>query len=283
MNIRRKMQQSINFLTCLLDDKNISDNAMNIALNMKTLRSKIMLWINNGEKTFILSKELIEAFKHTDIPLSVSPADFKYPFDTFVIEGEVPLFQTDNGMIDVQSILFTHSRLAYSSGAVIAEPGGKTREKLEWDISISALHDTGPGMGLDHMWLNLSNEKTVEELYHVPSLTALGRNPVQKSEAQLTINMFYNTLMYIHDETRDVGATEVQKTRRMKNETGKKRHKKGYIYPASAGFIQVTFRNRNRKEDRCAVYRSRSLEESEVREGKGTVEKDMDHAILEGT
>lgn len=236
MNIRRKMRQTVQMVSELVKNKNISDNSIMLAWNMRSLDSKIKLWVQGGEKTFILSKELIEAFLHTDIPMSMSSADFKYPFDTFVIEGEGPLYSTDNGMIDVQSLLFTDSKIAYEMGTIFASPDGKIHDKLSWDISISALHDTGPGLGLDHMWLNLSNDDSIEETYKVPSAVAAGRNAVQRSEAQHTVNILFNTVMYINDETRDVEVTEFHKSRSMKNEVGKKRYNKGYIYlkpPAS--------------------------------------------------
>jgi len=230
MNIRRKIMQTTQIISELVKCKNVSEDLMMLAWTMKSLEAKINLWIKGGEKTFILSKELIEAFLHTDIPMSMKASDFKYPFNTFVIEGEVPLYSTNNGTIDVQSILFTDSKIVYETGVTIASPDGKIHDKLAWDVSISALNNTGPGLGLDHMWLNLSNDENIEETYKTPSMTAAGRNAIQRSEAQHTINILFNTIMYINDETRDVKTTEFHKKRKMKNETGKKRHNKGYIY-----------------------------------------------------
>jgi len=229
MNIRRKMRQTLRLLSSMMSD-NPSKGMVSVAWNLKSLDSKIKIWIENGEKTFILSKELIEAFLHTDIPMSMYPSDFKYPFNTFLIEGEGPLFQTDNGTVDILSILFTHSTVAERRRTIFAGPDGKAHDRLEWDVALSALQDTGPGLGLDHMWLNLSNQKTVEETYGVKSMPNDLRGPVQRTEAQMTINIFFNTLMYIHDETRKVEETEERRTRKMKHETGKKSYKKGYIY-----------------------------------------------------
>jgi len=237
MNLVKRMKRSAEMLGALCQGKDIKGDAglLNLVWNMKTLDSKIQLWFENGAKTFILSRELIDAFMHTDVSMKLCPEDFQYPFDTFWIEGEGPLFHVDKAKIPVSGLLFTHSKIVQDR-AIFADIEGNRYDKIEWLISISAV---SPGtdvvshnLGLDQMWVNMCLGKSMEDTYHIASQpeAVTYRDPIIKSEAQHIMNMFFNTVLYINDPTREPETSE-PKYRKMKLPgTGRKRVKCSYIY-----------------------------------------------------
>ena len=81
MNLIRKAEELREFTaTSLAEAKAIGGDTLQIvakhAYNVTVLLGKIGSWRDNGAKTFLLSKELIEAFQHTDIPMDLYPLGF---------------------------------------------------------------------------------------------------------------------------------------------------------------------------------------------------------------
>ena len=95
MNLLRKIEEFRQILAKIgMKELGRTKDGFGILHSFATMRSKVQAWQDQGSKTFLLSKSLVEAFQNTDIPHDLYPLDFKYPFETFMIEGETPLFQT---------------------------------------------------------------------------------------------------------------------------------------------------------------------------------------------
>jgi len=80
VNYLRKVDETIDTIKTIMDKQTLRPGSYpmfkEIIYNLSVMRTKIMTWIENGEKTFILTNDLIEAFKNTDIPWSLTSADF---------------------------------------------------------------------------------------------------------------------------------------------------------------------------------------------------------------
>jgi len=186
---------------------------------VKTLESKIQAWENNSAKTFILSKELIEAFANTDISFSMAPADFKYPFDAFLIEGEVPLFKvsTFEGLSQsVDSILYVTSDLVVkSAGAITVDLDGKVKNHCNWDHSLDAFFPSSGGVGLERLMLYMRGEESIQSSLSVRKPGAM-MQALSSEDAQNMVNIFFNTILYVNDPTRNVRETERPGSRKLK-------------------------------------------------------------------
>lgn len=237
MNIIKRMETLENFIKLM--------NTINSNQNFKTteliymylsLLNKIRMWQTTGSKTFKLSKDLVEAFNHTDINLNCTPNDFQYPFGCFMIESEDPMFDvffSDGRKTSVYNILYINKQTASKLLKPVNIYGHI--QNVEWDISISAIV---PGIkmldietGLDYIWLNLKNNNIIKEMYekqiHPISIDLDLR--ITKNETQSIVNIFYNTIMYINERVND---NSVQKIRTRKINVGNSKNKitNSYIY-----------------------------------------------------
>lgn len=208
VNIFKRMEETKDLILSMRkrvsNVEDISKEAMDIVYDFSTLYAKLQVWFDNGAKTFRLSKELIDAFTLTDVPLDIKPSDFKFPFNTFLIEGEKPLYYIDiseNKKVDVHALLFVDRAIVDAdAGTLIITKNGEVRDTVEWDVSISGLSPGFNNYGLDHMWVNLRNNETIEDACKIASRK--NREVVTISEAQRAVNIFFNTIMYINDSTR---------------------------------------------------------------------------------
>ena len=223
MNILRRMEEVRETLKALLPMAGPTDSKTGMVLyELATLSAKIKLWEDLGLKTFILSKELVEAFQHTDVPLDIRPSEFHYPFHCFVVESDVPLFVSDSkyGSENVYAILYINSTVINTQGVRLIQRDGTVRDRIEWDISLAGLAPGVGNVGLDQMWINLKNSDTMNAAYknftQVP-----GREMVNLRETQALVNIFFNTVMYINDVSRVIKETEVHGTRKTKVGKGK--------------------------------------------------------------
>jgi len=203
---------------------------------VRTLDSKVQTWAKEGENTFILSKELIEAFRHTDVSLDVTPNDFKYPFRSFVIEGEVPLFDTTTFNMEedkqvvrsVASILYISADLILESGNVsIVGIDGSIQERPDWDHSLNAFFPSGI-YGMENIMLYMRGNETIQSSID----TRKGGSvilPVSKEDAHNIINIFYNSVLYINDPSRNISETEERGSRKMKM-SGREPHRSQYRF-----------------------------------------------------
>jgi len=225
MNIFKRIQETNDLINLLSKQALTSDKARAVAYDYRTLHSKLSLWMSNGAKIFRLSKELIDAFSMTDIPLDIQADDFKYPFDTFIVDGEKPLYQVDirrDTITNVHAILFTDKRVVNTdSNTLLMTPDDQIRNEIEWDISLSGLTPGSEGYALDHMWVNMRNGESVISACNQPSNREY-RDTVTIPEAQKAVNIFFNTVMYINDMSRNKNETETVCKAKYKVGGGKK-------------------------------------------------------------
>jgi len=214
MNIFKRMEETKALVLSMkkkTTSQSMSNYAMSIIYEFSTLYAKLQVWLDNGAKTFRLSKELIDAFALTDVPLDIKPSDFKYPFKTFLIEGEKPLYKVDmreNEDASVYALLFIdRSAISTAVDTMIITRDGEVRDSVDWDVSISGLSPGLGDYGLDHMWVNLRNNETIKTACKVAPRVK-NRGVVTLPEAQRAVNIFFNTIMYINDSTRVPAETE---------------------------------------------------------------------------
>lgn len=212
-----------------------NERERNIAYDYTTMYGKLSLWVEHDSKTFRLSKELIDMFTLTDVPLSVRPSDFKFPFNIFLIEGEKPLYDVAlfNGeSANVHALLFVDSKVVQTNNkTILVNRDGERISRIDWDVSISGLsvgRDKGlvgdgkkKGFGIDHMWVNLRNNETIEDACLTAKKAHEAREVVTIPEAQRAINIFFNTIMYIMDPKRDRADTEAHGKSKYKVGPGK--------------------------------------------------------------
>lgn len=200
-----------------------------------TLNSKIQTWIEEGQKTFILSKDLIDAFLHTDISLDMYPNDFHYPFRSFIIEGETPFFKTRtfDKRMEMKSQRWIDTILYVHVDAILAAPNvlsmsvdGKVGEVPDWQHSLTAPFP-GTGQGLENIMMYMDERRTLKS-----SITERKRGtimiPIAEEDARNIANIFFNAVLYINDPTRNPAETEQHGSRKMKI-SGKKSVRSQYI------------------------------------------------------
>ena len=225
------MRELVNSIT---DQMLQGERSNTVAYDFTTLYEKLKLWMCCGSKTFRLSKELIDAFALTDVPLDVRPSDFKFPFGVFLIEGEKPLYQVKahgNNNVDVHALLFTDkSSVDANEGNLFITRDGTFKKGLDWDISISGLSPGYEGYGLDHMWVNMCNGDTIREACQLSRQLVDIRDTVSMPEAQRAANIFFNTIMYINDPTRVPEETQSLGHAKIKVDGKKKFVRTEYIY-----------------------------------------------------
>jgi hypothetical protein len=235
MNLIRKSEELRQYMVdALTKAREIGGSTLDIvakhAYNVTVLLGKIETWKDNGAKTFILSKDLVEAFQHTDIPMDLCPTDFYYPFDTFLIESESPMFVTSTsiGNRHVFSILYLSDNAIYQNqNRTFIKGDGTVIDKLEWNKSLTAFYPADE-LGVENMMIHMKNNHPIIEAVEQPKLD-FGLVPLDKSDAQNMINIFYNTVMYINDPERNRAETESNHTRKIKDGHGKKSVSMGYI------------------------------------------------------
>ncbi len=241
MNILRRAEQLLTLTEKLLRAPKY-DDAMEQMVNFNkqkttkaiswmylSLYNKIQIWKMTGMKTFKLSPELVSAFNNTDVNLKITPGDFKYPFDCFMIESNVPLFYCDLNFakLPAYNILFVNKNVA-DGLSVSIDMNGKERD-IEWDVSIMAITSgfsvifDGERLdsGLDYIWLNVKNDQTIKNAQTMKSeISSILNNPVSNGDTQNLVNMFCNTIMYVNDSTRVRADTERVCGRKVKSIKG---------------------------------------------------------------
>jgi len=203
--------------------------AMNMIMVTRTYMEMVEVWKRVGMKTFRLSKELIHAFNHTDIPLDFCPNDFRYPFDSFLIEGDAPFFMTDyiGGAKPVECILYSNERfISNNTNAIMIDSRGNKVNKLLSDHSIHAFFPASRE-GCENIMLNLTDNMTIKSC--VEAGPAIGYYPADKSDLTGLCNILFNTVLYINDPTRIINETESRESRKVKL-SGKETVRQQYIY-----------------------------------------------------
>jgi hypothetical protein len=228
MNYLRKADQTIDLVNSMMKSHAVRPGGyyvlQEIIYNLSVLRSKILIWMENGEKTFILTKELIEAFKHTDIPWSLTADNFNYPFDVFMIEGNDTLFETNfigHTPRKVNGILFFDNKILLNDPNVhwVGHKGEEV-PKPDWNIALTGLF-VNPKDGLESIMMHMRRGETIEQsaATRKPGVLIL---PMEEEDTKNMANIFFNTVLYINDPTRIPSDTEKHGVRSVKNiKTGK--------------------------------------------------------------
>lgn len=213
MNIIRKVVELNETFNLLTASGGVTDS---LSLFVSGINARMNVWAEQGSKTFILSKDLIEAFKYTDVPMDSYPKDFQYPFPAFMIEGEVPLFTTKTplGVRDIYCILYVSDEAAYKTNTRFITMDGKPTDKLDWSKGLMAFFTVGPIGTLEYIQLNMRDDCTI-------GTAANTRSPNTNLDADLDdtrnlVNIFYNTIMYVNDPSRDKKQTESIESRKFK-------------------------------------------------------------------
>ncbi|MBF0554291.1 MAG: hypothetical protein HQK96_06970 [Nitrospirae bacterium] len=200
-----------------------------LAQSIVVLISKVMIWQRNGQKTFLLSKELLEAFQHTDVPLESFPSDFKYPFNVFLIESEIPMFEVKTKMGDRQvfSILYLNAELVDMSNIRFITDDGMQSTTLKWQKGLTAFYPADE-FGVENMVIHMrDSDRIIDSLEE--NAVGYGMSPIDKDDLQNLVNIFYNTVMYINDPERNREETEVRCSRSTKLGSGRSSVLSSYI------------------------------------------------------
>jgi len=230
MNLLKSIEHQKEFISGIIQLAPDMDRSVvyEIVHGFSVMRSKVFLWDERGQKTFVLSKELVEAFKHTDIPMTLAPEDFNYPFDVFMIEGNVPLFQTNLAGIkrDVCSILFIHQD-ALKTGAKFIDEEGNEKNAPEWEIALTGFFFNDEDY-IENIMINLKKsvalEKSATHRKHGRFMFDLDDTDIRNM-----VNLFFNTVLYVNDPTREKIETERHCVRSMKHPSTGKFKKTEYI------------------------------------------------------
>lgn len=221
---------------------------------------RVYLWQKYGAKTFILSKDLIEAFRHTDIPMESYPKDFQYPFDIFVIEGEETLFTTQTpigGMRDVSCLMYISDTIVYkdqetNDKVTLINKDNTLAKGLVWNKALTGFYTNILG-GLEFLKLNMMDSKTIGEAAN--TFAGDTNLAMDKNDGVNLVNLFYNTLLYINDPDRNKAETESHGSRKLKVGS-KETFKSNYILlKAPKSYVSLSSGNKGGILDKRFVVR----------------------------
>lgn len=229
MNLWMKLQEQEPLLEQLAKD-HLSERVQQIIVGHVGMKTKIAMWMDHMSKTFFLSKDLIEAFKYTDIPLDLRPADFDYPFETFMIEGSIPLFETkiSGELCPIHHLLYTSRAIVEKDpNARLIDFNLKQHKRIEWDVSMTAFFQSD--LFLEFMMIHFDKMQTIEETLKVEREDHY-LIPLDADDKRNMINLFYNTLLYINDRSRNRAETEEYRQRQFRHSKGGPFVSSDYIY-----------------------------------------------------
>ena len=228
MNIIRRINNTIKLARFAMQQRPGDEYAAAMAYQIMTTQGKVQAWQEAGMKTFHLSRELVEAFQHTDIPYDAYPTEFQYPFDAFMIESDIPLFKTsyEAGSRNVYNILYVAKEAIDKKRMILIKDDLTRGDKLDWDKTVTAF---------------FSHEEYIECIFlYMKDDATIGVNTTfKKANVALTdleaidsrnmMNILYNAVMYITDPHRDRGQTETQHNRKISCGDGKPSMRQAFI------------------------------------------------------
>jgi hypothetical protein len=197
--------------------------------------SMYFAWKGSGLKTFRLSKDLAKAFSDTDIPTNMLPTDFKYPFDSFVIECESPLFYSFHPGLKrefpVTCMLYSSSTDMVKYNDAIIGLDGKRYSRPEWDHCLRSFFIAPDGHA--SVMLTMANHKPINTAFGQDLgpdvMDCMKKGDV--NDGYKMCNIFFNTILYINDPTRIASETESICSHKMKVSGEKKRQEYIYLCP----------------------------------------------------
>ena len=235
MNYLRKADETIIKIQDMMKDHDVTPGMEpildEILYHVLIMRTKVSVWMEHGEKLFVLSNDLLEAFKHTDIPWSLCSNNFHYPFNTFMIEAQDSLFETNfTGYTPrkVRSILFIDNKILLDDPEVNwVGANGVEQKNPDWDVALTGLFTNQEG-DMESLMMHLKKDQTLEESSHIRKPGAMIL-PMEEQDTRSMANIFFNTVLYINDPSRVVSDTEICKKRSVKNAKDGKFHDQKYI------------------------------------------------------
>jgi hypothetical protein len=248
MNLLKRAE--VMYKANLIINKKIQENIEKISTNMAKLfienamrnsqvYSFIKAWEHYGKKTFRLSSDLVKAFYHTDINLNCTPEEFKYPFDSFIIESDIPFFKLliegddicKNVLVECLLFINKNALMQYIKDNNISDEiefnGVKMKlPDFQFDFILYGFAKGDIMYGLDSgLYFIFMTRKNSASIL----LKSEINKEVTRDEIQELANAFFNTVMYINDPSRNKDETEekcVVKTKLPHGKSGLKH----YIY-----------------------------------------------------
>lgn len=160
--------------------------------------SLIEKWMNSGSKTFMVSQELLEAFRFTAISERTTHADFKLPFETFMLDGE-PLWKSTiyNGHETEERAIHNLLYISVEGHPIL--------------LSIYPYEDI-----LGFYFYGFKPDATIKA-YDALTMMSDSEGAVTKTNPAShedyigkLQNVFYNTVYYITDPSRSIAETEIE-------------------------------------------------------------------------
>jgi len=182
----------------------------------------IDIWKKTGMKTFILSKDLIEAFVNTDVPLDFKLADINMPFNNFIIEGDLRLFNTniltdddDEDNVDIFSVMYM------SDKAILATNHYQLNDDRESDSLIMPIYPVN-GKGVETIgWFDISIKSSSSWRDWAENEVGSKYHRVKELVPKV-LNIFINSVLYINEPGRDAYDTQSVVRKKYKVSKGKK-------------------------------------------------------------
>jgi hypothetical protein len=210
-----------------------------IEKQQKEVNLKIDTWQRHGLKTFILSDQLVEAFRNTDLPKDIMTSDLQLPYGSFVIENGKGLLNCLTKMPDKSLQTKTVYHIMVSTAKSLVDfLDIELSKAIHWDIWISGfIHVPESPMSFETISMSyLKNDPMYDENHENP-----GYEKLDGEEQRHIVNMVCNTVLYINDPKRSKDTERLEKRTILSGETkgpkGKKvKIEQEYIYlshPAS--------------------------------------------------
>lgn len=240
MNVLRRLNETVEDIRKLLTMT--SDKlAASLYYELRTTLSKVEIWQSHGAKTFILHPSLIEAFQNTDIPMDAFPTDFQYPFESFMIESDKPLFFTRSGdnNTPVHNILYVSKKAvetAKGKPITTINPDFTLAGEIQWGRTITAFFNSNNADALkdfiECVFIYMTDDQNIRDNLKIKKSVNpkhLALVDLEAGDSRHMLNILYNTVLYVNDPHRNRAETETHGTRKMKTGTDKGTVSTSYI------------------------------------------------------
>lgn len=234
MNVIRRINETVETIQKLLAVTSHDKLAASLYYEMRTTQSKVEIWQEHGATTFILHPSLIEAFQNTDIPMEAFPEDFQYPFDSFMIESDKPLFFTssETGTKPVHNILYVSKKAVdMATGKIVTtiNPDFTPAGEIQWGRAITAFFNS-PIDFVECIFIYMSDDANIRDNLKIKKTEHFALTDLEDCDSRHMLNILYNTILYVNDPNRNHAETETHGTRKMKVGNGGDSIKTSYIH-----------------------------------------------------
>ena len=218
MNVFNRVVENIKILQQDIDMVNLNEKDLYEIKQSLDVQKEVYRfckpWFNSDRKTFVLSKTLLESFNNTDVPFCEAPKNFVYPFKTFMIECDIPMFYDVFNKPVFNLCCYTKD---YNFGDNNYDSCFDEKKLSIFGFSLTKNGLIGYSVatfGYEYSLetsLNIAKSSINKYGGFKDSIT-LSDNIIQK-----IINIFFNTIMYVDDPHRNIEETEVHKEMKLKN------------------------------------------------------------------